>query len=183
MTNWRTIKQELSGKSIAQKVTNPLRELVFELQPRSNTVANYNELLAFLLEVEDLYFRRIFNASDVPEDIRTADLANTLGRAGSLQHLLPRAVDGLQGGLSGIILEFIEAKERELTRAHVAHVTADIDPGDYDTIIALMQSLLAEAGHLLEKPQSPALLSMRWQEVLYEYAQAASHLNSKFGRY
>ena len=182
MPSFDEIIQQLRGETIAEKVTNPLRMLRQEFQLEQNTCRTYDELVNVLLDFERLYFRRILHTENVPRDYLWLNVSNHLGRGGRLDHLMPRATRGLDGGLDGIIHDLVEAHERQAIDGWVNHVLGKVNPFDIDTISEFVRRMRTEYGGAVDEMMSPALMMMNWRQLIQQVAQVVTNANRSFGK-
>jgi len=84
--------------------------------------------------------------------------------------------------MDGILDEMVQGHERDLTQAYVEHVFSDVDPLDYDAILEIVNELRREFGHLIDSPEHPGLLTMRWKELLKYVSEIVTNMNSQVGR-
>lgn len=184
MTNPKNIIARLRGEMIAKHVTNPLQEARDEFRLLGNTVSGYPELVSELIRFERHIYRRCFDAPDMPDDHLWGEVTKHLARGGTIEWLLPRAVHGLDGGMSGgVLAELLQAHEQELTQRYVDHVlSSEVDPYDYDGILSLIDYIRREFGHLVDLPLEPGLLAMRWRQLVQWVASAITQANRNLGR-
>ena len=183
MPSFDEILLQLRGETIAEKVTNPLRMLRQEFHLERNTCETYNELVEVLLDFERLYYRRVLHAEYVPRDFLWMNVTKYLARGGArLDHLMPRATRGLDGGLDGIIHDLLEAHEREAIERWVDHVLGKVNPFDFDTISEFVRRMRTEYGQAVDEMMHPALMMMNWRQLIQQVAQVVTNANRSFGR-
>jgi hypothetical protein len=178
-----SLVERLRGEAIAEKVTNQHRLIRSSFPLDHNTVRSYQEMMRVLLKFEEHYARRWLNAANMPEDHLHGHVVRLLQKNGSLEHLVPRAYRGLEGGMAGIIDELAQRHEQEAVRTYVTHVLDDVDPLDWDTQVALLQELLHDVSGLVSHARRPGELAHKWKDLIMEHAQAVTARSSSLGRW